>query len=201
MQFEPMDPFNRTYPAAARTLFSVLAVLVALGVGQFAFAAETDVYKSISEDGSTLFTDKPKDKTTTLAPLGSTNYKKSSQDLSDETFEYEEGEIEPSDPKPLTVTAVEITSPRNEQSYINPRGPILVGITTGPENGMPEGYTAEIKIDGKVVTSTEGTLFAVPAVHGTHTMEAFVLDSTGVVQAKSLPLTIHIRKKSRNDSE
>ena len=201
MQFELMDRSYPQYATKALTPLYVLAVLVTFFAGQFAVADTTDVYKSVSEDGSTLFTDKPKDRTTTLAPLGSNRFNYSSQDPSEEKFEYEESDVEPSDPVPLTVTSVEITSPRNEHSYLNPRGPILIGITTGPENGMPEGYTAEIKMDGKVVSSAEGTLLAIPAVKGTHVLKATVLDATGVVMAESQALTVHIGKKDGKESE
>lgn len=196
VQIERMKLANRNSATTALAPFSSVAILVTLLLAQTAFAAEGDIYKTISDDGTTMFTDKPSDKSRTMAPMEPNILTRPLSTVKTQTADNEEqNESEPADPRPLVVNSVEITSPKNQQTLINPRGPILIGITTGPEYGMPEGYTAEIKMNGKVVSKGEGTLLAVPVPdRGTHIIEAVVLDSNGAVQASSETVTVHVKK-------
>ena len=203
MQIEHMNLKNRKSVTNYRVPFSSVALLVTVLIGQTANATDGEIYKSISDDGSTLFTDKPKGNSTTLAPL-EPNVLINSKPAQDEqgAESVEDIESEPADPPALTVTSVRITSPRNDQTIINPRGPILIGIATGPDNGMPEGYTAEIKMNGILVATGEGTLLAIPPPNrGAHTIEAVILNSSGTVQATSQKVTVHVKKSAVRKEE
>ncbi|MFT6301616.1 MAG: hypothetical protein ACI9XK_003887 [Granulosicoccus sp.] len=196
MQIERMKLTNRKSATTARVPFSSVAVLVTLLVGQPAFAAGGDVYKTVDEDGTITFTDKRKSNSTAVAPIELNILAAPLPALNGQSTDIgtDEGS-EPADPSPITVNSVKITSPQNEQTLINPRGSILIGIKTGPENGMPDGYTAEIKMNGKVVSSGGGTLLSMPVPdRGTHTIAAIILDSVGTVQASSQTVTFHVMK-------
>lgn len=212
MQIERMKLTNRKSVATYLVPLSSMVVTATVLLGPIAFAAEKDIYKTIDDDGTTLFTDKPSNSTTVIAPTEpNVLVAPQSAPLSipqptpisildtqtDDDYEDNEqdGNFEAADPRPLTVTSVKITSPANEQTIINPQGPILIGIETGPEDGMPEGYTSELILNGEVVTSAEGTLLALPAPHrGTHIIEAIVVNSKGVIQASSQAVRIHVKK-------
>jgi hypothetical protein len=196
MQFEHMNLKNRKSVTNSRVLFSSVAMLITVLFGQTAFATDGEIYKTISDDGATLFTDKPVGNSTTLAPLEPNILTNTTRAQDSQDAENDDGnESEPADSPAITVTSVRITNPRNEQTIINPRGPILISIATGPDYGMPEGYTAEIKMDGKVVSSGEGTLLSIPPPdRGTHTIEAVVLNSSGTVQAISQKVTVHVKR-------
>lgn len=215
MQIERMKLTNRKSVAAILVPFSSVVVTATVLLGSIAFAAEKDIYKTTDDDGTPLFTDKPSSNSTVLAPVEpniliapqpasllipqptplSVLDTETGDSYEDNQDNAEEGDFEAADPRPLTVTSVEITSPANEHTVTNPQGPILIGIETGPENGLPEGFTSEVKMNGKVVTSSAGTLLALPVPHrGTHIIEAIVLDSKGVLQASSQPVTIHVKK-------
>lgn len=199
MQFEHMNLKNRKNITNSRVPFSSVTLIVTVLIGQTAFATDGEIYKTISDDGSTLFTDKPTGNSTTLAPLEPNILTISAPAKKDvQNAENDDGnETEPADSPAITVTSVRITNPRNEQTIINPRGPILISIATGPDNGMPEGHTAEIKMDGKIVSSGEGTLLSIPPPdRGTHTIEAVVLNSSGTVQAISQKVTVHVKRST-----
>ena len=186
---------NRNSALTAQVTLSSVVVLVTLLASPTAIAAES-IYKTISEDGSVVFTDTPKGSSAIIAPtelnIVDTPTSSFQSTASDSNQELEE---EAAEPQPLSVDAVKITSPAHEQTIINPRGSILVGIETGPENGMPEGHTSEIKMDGQVVSKSEGTLLAIPSPdRGKHIIQAVVLNADGVVQATSEPVTIHVMK-------
>ena len=188
---------NRNSALTAQVTLSSVAVLVTLLASPTAIAAES-IYKTISEDGSVVFTDTPKGSSAVIAPTElnvvdtPTPTSSFQSTASNSRLELEE---EAAEPQPLSVNAVKITSPAHEQTIINPRGSILVGIETGPENGMPEGHTSEIKMDGQVVSKSEGTLLAIPAPdRGKHILQAVVLNADGIVQASSEPVTIHVMK-------
>ncbi|MFT4728902.1 MAG: hypothetical protein ACI9UN_003415 [Granulosicoccus sp.] len=207
MQIERMNLTNSKRANAPLVPFYSMVATVALLLGQIAFAAESDIYKTIGDDGATLYTDTPTGNSTALAPLDInvliTPLPGPLSALNTQSADNEGGvEFESADTRPLTVTSVEITSPTHEQTIINPRGSILIGIATGPENGMPEGYTAEIKMNGKVVSSSEGTLLALPVPdRGAHSLEAVVLDSKGSVRASSEIVIIHVKKSSVRTEE
>lgn len=196
MQFEHMNLKNRKSVANSRVPFSSTAVLVTVLIGQTAFATAGEIYQTISDDGATLFTDKQAGNSTTLAPLKPNILTNSTRAQNSQNIKNNRGdETEPADSSAATVTSVRITEPRNDQTIINPRGPILINITTGPDNGMPKGYTAEIKMNGKIVSSGEGTSLSIPPPdRGTHTIEAVVLNSSGTVQAISQKVTVHVKK-------
>ena len=96
---------------------------------------------------------------------------------------------------PLNVSFVAITSPINEQTLIHPFEPISVAIKTGPKNGMPEGYTANLYMDGEIVSKGEGLELALPVPHrGSHTIKVTLTDSNGRVRARSQSITIFVQK-------
>jgi len=181
-------PVSLTKAAALLTLFCVPA----------AFAADQNVFKTIGEDGSTSFTDESTGNSVAI-PTIEPNVVTTPIPTPDTRTVVTKAEFgsEPADPRPLTVSSVEISSPRNDQTIINPRGPILIGIAIAPENDLPEGYTSEIRMNGIVVSSSEGTLLSMPAPdRGTHIIEARVLSATGTVQASSKAVTIHVRRST-----
>jgi len=192
MQFEDMKLINCDKTASIPALLPMLVALATLLTGQTANAAEEDIYKAISNDGTTAYSDKPSANSTTVAPLVHNVLT-----IPAPVLESPEAYGEESDSPRLTVTSVKITSLINDQTIINPRGPIPVSIATAPEAELPEGYTAKIKMDGEIVSSGDDSLLSIPSQdRGTHTVEAIVLDASGTVQASSSIVTIHIRRST-----
>ena len=197
---------NNVPTRLAQALF--VATLLTLQVVQPA-AAEVEIFKSVNEDGIVVFTDSdPDDTSTSIAQkeldvssepsLGAAET--AVEEVAEEAIE--EYEAEPADPRPTYVNSVVITNPTHEEILINPKGAILVGIETSPENGLPEGHTTEVRLNGTPVASGESTLLAVPIPSGgTHTVEAAVLDSNGNEQAKSDLVTIHVKKSYLRDAD
>lgn len=218
VQFLHTEPMNLTKcksVSGAQVPLTLVAMLIALSIGPAALqAAEVTVFKSIDDDGTTLFTDTPSGETEQVTPTELTVVPSPVQassetplqsrlleplseleNESDDNYGDAEGEVEPSDPQPTTVNSVRISNPVENETLINPYGSVLVGITTGPEDGMPEGYTAQVMLNGKTVGSSQGTLVAMPApVRGTHTLKVVVLDSNGSVQATSQSVTVHVKQ-------
>jgi len=176
--------------------FSSIVAFAALIAGHTVFAAEPAVFKQVNPDGTVSFTDK-KNGNSVAIPSSEPNVLKTpvSKRKTNARTTTEGNKPESPDPRPLTVNSVEITSPKHDRTFINPRGAILIGVATGPENGLPEGHTTEIKMNGSVVSRSEGTLVSVPSPdRGSYLVEARILSETGAVQASSKPITIHVRR-------
>ncbi|MFK8075171.1 MAG: DUF4124 domain-containing protein [Granulosicoccus sp.] len=155
-------------------------------------AADTEIYKSIAEDGSVVFTDEPSDGATSFKPkeLNIVPPQERKKKPSGDAKEQVEAAL-----KLRTVRFVKIQSPVNDQTYVNPVGGISVTITTGHDGGLPVGHSAQIILDGKVVSTGSGTSFSVPTPHrGTHTLSARVFDASGKLRARSRSVKINVIK-------
>jgi len=163
-----------------------------------------EVYKSIGADGQTVYSDKPAKGATKLQPveLNVTKALKVAPKTTTSTGSQppgstnnDPGSMGPRDMNSMYPQFVE--SAEHDTALVNPAGAILVSLSTGPDEGLPEGFTAQIQIDGEVVSSGPSTLLSVPTPHrGTHIMEAQILDRSGQVQVRSNAVTFHVIKST-----
>jgi len=92
---------------------------------------------------------------------------------------------------------VSIDSPLHDQALVNPLESISVILTTDLEEGLPEGFSAQVKIDGKIVSSGPTTQLDVPTPYrGTHVMSAQILNPAGQVLVQSESITFHVIKST-----
>jgi len=175
-------------------MLSMVALVASLNTHP-AFAADDGIYKTTGADGSTEFTDKPRSGTATSTSEYSTS-SVGSQNVNDpyaRSDEFSSDRLGGRDMSKIRVGAVEITSPLNNQTLAVSEDSILITIAMGPDNRLPEGYTAQIQMNDEVVAngSRKQTNIPVPD-QGTHTLVARILNSNGKTIVISDPVKIHV---------
>ena len=181
--------------------------LLLLGCGLNIHAA--DVYKSVGADGQTVYSDKPGKGATKLqavelnvtkAPAASPKTIADTGSGSTSSPNDDPGSMGPSDMNSIYqqfVETVSIDNPEHDMALVNPASTLLISLSTGPNEGLPQGFTAQIQIDGEVVSSGPSTLLSVPTPHrGTHVMEAQILDRSGQLHVQSEAITFHVIKST-----
>ena len=186
-----------------RTQVSSLATamtLIALGVlAEFigvADARETLIYKSIAEDGSTVFTDQPAPDATVItpAPLNVMDSPVAQPAGANSTVS---ATPLPALEKPLTATidSVVIKYPLDDQTFIDPEAQILVEFSTTPASTLPTGMSANVRLDGVLVVT--GSSYQMPIEvpeRGTHQLQVQLVDQAGSTIAESQVIHIHIKQ-------
>lgn len=163
-----------------------LAVIL-LGLANAAFAADTTlIYKTIDADGTTVFTDQPAPEATIVTPTP--------LNVVDQA--------PPVTPTPqqtpatlqTTVDSVNIVTPVNEQTYIDPQTPLWIEFELSPAESLPVGLSAQVIMDDKVLSTGNGNRLPIDIPErGTHTVQIQVIDSEGVLQTESDTIQIHVR--------
>lgn len=196
MQFQCMKKTNRKSTTKAQApLLTAVALLASVAI-QPAFAADEGIYKTIGADGSIVFTDKPKNNTfavesSSLVPV---TISKPVLDTSIRSNDFSSDTLGGRGKNAAKVSAVRITSPTNNQTLTNPQEPILITIAMGPEKRLPRGHTAEIRLNGEIVSNGRRTQTSVPAPdRGTHIIEAQIVNSKGTTLARSEPVKVIIQ--------
>ncbi len=171
-------------------------------------AEEPLIYKSIAADGTVVYTDKPAPEATVVTP--SPLNIMDAQD--NDTVAVEAGSTEPdgtdisataastttpdSDAAIAFIDGVTIVSPQHQQTLIDHEGPIWVGIQTSPAPTLPQGLSAEIRLDGALVVSGWSTTLPMDVPErGAHVLQATIVDANGAVLAESDEIDLYIKQR------
>jgi hypothetical protein len=177
--------------AFAASLISMTLLAVVTGLVS---AEQTLIYKSIAEDGSTVFTDQPAPEATIINP--------SPLNVMDE-LPAQPAATQPatttapaSDDQPTTIIdSVIIEHPTNQQTLIDPKEQIWVEFTTSPASSLPVGMTANVRLDNTLVVT--GSSYRMPVdvpERGTHQLQVQLVDRAGSIVAESDVIEIHIKQ-------
>jgi hypothetical protein len=195
MQIQRMKMTKRkNYFFAQLPLLTVAALLTSL-TGQPTFAADEGIYKTVAADGSIVFADKPSEDTGTAKSAYTETVANSEPviDTSIRSDEFSSDTLGGRNKRPANVSAVEIISPSNNQRIGETRNSILFQIALGPDNRLPKGHSAQVFMDGEVISSQPSKQVNVKKPEsGSYTYEVRVIDPTGVTLLRSAPILLHI---------
>jgi len=181
------------------------------------------IYKSIDSQGNIVFTDQPPLNESEPADgqnnndSASQNRKRHESDPQDD--EIEDDEIEPAKPPAtvlvapvptdppntevpdfdepvefLPVTRMEILTPDHDTTIVDPLGQVWVEVQSYPTPMSRTGFTAELMMDGQLVTRGVGTVLRLPPPpRGTHVLQVRLIDKAGRLVQKSNTVHIHIK--------
>ena len=175
-------------------LFGAALMMTSLSA-QPTFAADDGIYKSIGENGSIVFTDKPKGNSVSVTSrkLIPVTNSQPILDVGPRADEYSSDTLGGRDKSKINVRAVTIISPEHNQTISTTESSMLFTIALGPDKRLPEGYTTEIKMNGVVVSNQDSTQITVPVPNrGTHLFEARVVSSNGIELVGSEPIRVHV---------
>jgi len=148
--------------------------------------AET-VYRSVDENGNTVFSDKPSKNAEKMEIPDAQTVKSKSAGK----FKY----TPPPKSPPPEYSRVAITSPDNDAAVRENTGNITVTVDVEP--GLQKQDKLQLHMDGKIVGSGDSTSFSLQNVdRGTHTLQAVVVDSSGKTLASSASVTFHLLRHS-----
>lgn len=176
-------------------------ILIALGFsaispGLATAQEETRIYKSIAEDGSTVFTDQPAPDATVVKPAP--------LNVMDSPATQSTAGAVPTSPAPIPVVkeipvalidSVVINQPLDDQTFVDPQEPILVEFSTAPASSLPVGLTANVWLDDSSVVT--GTSYQMPIdvpERGTHRLQVQLVDEAGTVIVESDVIRIHVKQ-------
>jgi len=148
--------------------------------------AET-VYRSVDENGNTVFSDKPSKGAETMEIPDAQTVKSPSAGK----FHYQPPARKP----PPEYSSVAITSPDDDAAVRQNDGNITVQVAVRPDlQGQDQ---LQLLMDGKIVGSGSNTSFSLQNLNrGTHTLQAVVIGSSGKTLASSATVTFHLLRHS-----
>ncbi len=177
--------------ATAKTIIAMGFLALTSGL---AGAQETPIYKSIAEDGSTVFTDQPAPEATVIKPA--------SLNVMDSPVAQPAVVAVPAtppsalkEPPTPTIDSVVIEHPLDEQTFVDPEEQILVEFSTSPASSLPTGMSANVRLDDVLVVT--GSSYQMPVdipERGTHRMQIQLVDQAGSIIAESDVIQIHVKQ-------
>ena len=193
MQNQCMKMTNRKSKIAAGVpLLTTLTLLTSLAVHP-AIAADTGIYKTIGADGSIVFTDKPQQNTSIARSRSAEPVANSQPTPARRSDEFSSDTLGGLQNRKINISAVQIISPRNNQTLSAAQDSILIKIAMGPDKALPEGHTALVRMNGNIVANKSRTEANVPApVRGTHIFDVQIINSNGKILVKSEPITVYV---------
>jgi len=153
-----------------------------------ASAACADIYRSVDEDGSIVFSDTPSEgaekielqEAQTVKPQPGTR-----------SFQYEPQESN----TPPRYREVAITSPGDDKAVRSNNGNITIRMSVKPS--LRPGDRLVLKMDGEEIASGRATSVSLRNVdRGTHTLSASVVGRDGTTLAGSQPVKFHLLRHS-----
>lgn len=180
--------------SAKAPLITATGLLTLLAI-QAVFATDDGIYKSIGADGTVIFTDKPRESTVAVearepAPVSRSTTPHGNSIRPDE---FSSDALGGYSQQAINISALQITSPSNNQTFSDLQAPIPLTIAMGPDKNLPDGHTAEIRMNGKVVSNSRLTQTSAPIPDpGTHVFEARIINSNGVVLVQSKPVKVNV---------
>lgn len=139
-----------------------------------------EVYKSIDADGKVTFTDQP-DASAEAVKINTPNTLP--------TVATPDRTTSPSDSENLSgYASVAISSPADNSIIANGLLPFTVAATTKP--ALQEGHKLQLKIDGKVHSTSSGS-FAISGIHrGEHQFQVVIIDENDQVLKRSATVKV-----------
>ena len=178
MLFEDMKRLNGKKTILAEAVSMRALFIAACLLAQPAISADSAVYK----------------------PLGSSNAASDSNGTSASslagvrTGQFSSDTLGGRNKESLQLSAVEITSPRNNEIISTNNKTMIVSVSLAPLNYLPEGYTTEIRMNGTVVSNSSRVQSSVPVpMIGPHIFKARILNSNGVTITESSPVSIRVK--------
>lgn len=167
-------------------IFLLILTLLAMA------SVHADVYRSVNEDGNTVYSDKPSpdaekihiDKIQTIDP----------------------GEVEPFEYTPIKrdaegvspYTGVQIASPQNNDTIRSNAGELEVNVAINP--GLIPGHQVVLYLDGNNVAEGGGQFELENIERGTHTLIAAIRSSQGNEIERSAPVTFTLQRVAASQS-
>ncbi|MDF1655205.1 MAG: hypothetical protein P1U34_08850 [Coxiellaceae bacterium] len=162
----------------------------------FLVGANADIYRTVSPDGSVVFTDKNVNGDAEKVKLKPVSVSKPATEVT----------LTPQDlqlPAKTTssadgyYTSVKIMTPQDGDTLWNqPKTPVVVGVTPP----LQPGDKVQLKMDGKVVrTNTTGSFELDYVERGIHTFEAQVLNAQGKVLRYSKTIKVYVQRTGLNN--
>ncbi len=191
-----MKKKTRTQVSSVATAMTLITLGVLAEFIGLADARETLIYKSIAEDGTTVFTDQPAPDATVItpAPLNVMDSLDAQPAGANSTV--------PATPLPAlekppatTIDSIVIQHPRDDQTFIDPEAQILVAFSTAPASALPTGMSANVRLDGVLVVT--GSNYQMPVdvpERGTHQLQVQLVDQAGSIIAESEVIDIHVKQ-------
>ncbi len=186
-----MKTMTRIQASSQATVTTLITVGFLAMTSGWASAQETPIYKSIAEDGTTVFTDQPAPDATVIkpAPLNVMDSPAAQPAV-------------PATPPPAlkepptpTIDSVVINHPLDQQTFVDPEEQILVEFSTSPASSLPTGMTANVRLDdGLVVTGSSYQMPIDIPERGTHGLQIQLVDQTGSIIAESDVIQIHVKQ-------
>ena len=97
----------------------------------------------------------------------------------------------------LPIARVEILTPEQNTSVHDPLGQIWVEVQSYPTSISRSGLTAQLWMDGNLVTSDRSTVLKLPPpAHGTHVLQVKLVDKKGRLFHQSRAINIHVKYRS-----
>ena len=192
-----MKKMTRTqaFPLTTATTLIALGFLV-ITPGLAHAQEETRIYKSIAEDGSTVFTDQP-------AP-DATEVKPAPLNVMDSPATQPTVVAVPRTPLPIPaieeipvalIDSVVIEHPLDDQTFVDPQEQILVEFSTAPASSLPVGLTANVWLDDTLVGAGSSYQMSVDVPErGTHQLQVQLVDEAGSVIVESDVIEIHVKQ-------
>ena len=191
-----MKKKTRTQVSSLATAMTLIALGVLAEFIGLADARETLIYKSIAEDGSTVFTDQPAPDATVITPTP--------LNVMDSPAARPAGanSTVPATPLPTleqppttTIDSVVIKHPLDDQTFIDPDAQILVEFSTTPASTLPTGMSANVRLDDVLVVT--GSSYQMPVdvpERGTHQLQVQLVNQAGSIIAESEIIYIHVKQ-------
>ncbi|ASJ71072.1 hypothetical protein [Granulosicoccus antarcticus] len=184
-----MKTTTRRHTAPLARAVSLLSLsLLAVFTG-LSFAEESPIYKSIAEDGSTIFTDQPAADATIIKPpplnvMDAVATKPT-------TAGAPTSGVQPS----AIIENVVIDQPTHQQTFNDPKDPIWVQFNTSPAKSLPTGITANIRVDGILVVTGNRHRMPIDApIRGAHQIQVQLVDESGSIIAESELVEIFVKQ-------
>lgn len=192
-----MKMMTRLHASALATTTTLIALgFFAITPGLAGAQEETLIYKSIGEDGSTVFTDQPAPEATIVKPAP--------LNMMDSPAKQTPVAVVPVTPAPIPVIqelplavidSVVIDHPLDDQTFIDPNSQILVEFSTTPASSLPVGMSANVLLDDVLVVT--GSSYQMPVdvpERGTHQLQVQLVDEAGSVIVESDVIHVHVKQ-------
>ena len=189
-----MKTMTRTQASFLTTATTLIAMGFLAMTSGLAGARETPIYKSIAEDGSTVFTDQPAPDATVIKPAP--------LNVMDSPVAQPAVAAVPATPAPVrnepptpTIDSVLIKHPVDQQTFVDPEEQILVEFSTSPASSLPTGMTANVRLDDSLVIAGSSYQMSIDVPErGTHGLQIQLVDQTGSIIAESEVIQIHVKQ-------
>ena len=163
-------------------MYKLLVVLFLLHASAVPAA---EVYKSVDQQGNTVFSDVP-----------SENSEKIEVQEVMTIPALQERPVGNLEPEPVErYSAITITSPVNDQTYFRSEGDLIVAVQTAPR--LASGDSIVLYLNSNEFLSGKSLTYSIPELdRGTYQLRVGIKDSSGKLVKSSETITFHLRQSS-----